>query len=1600
MFRVPRFHSIRLVRGGFFISFLLVIGVTTISPVLAAPVATTTTFLSDVGVVTRSGETIQFIVWVYAGFDPVPTGPIRIIHINDTGEYIDTTILGGKAVVNWTVGEFSEGIHIFEAVFQGFMDFSPSSCNCSVQFDEFTPGSSKTTAISLSTNSTVVYKNSFIRFAVNLEIIGELHPHFREGYIYIKNTNLSGSPTIHTHGPLPLHISALYSFSFDYQIPTFTAVGINSFVAEYTGSSLSQTKPCKSSLCNVTIMSTGFSLIQSFDQHTLQREESILKFNTTVLGDYPIGLELKSYYFLHQEEVIIFDQILDSRQVTAYFSPNSTVPVGILSIITELIDPSTEVQLVYTNSTENVTIIDSARIDHFENATEYRHNEIIRFDVYVTEEDVWTHPVVAKVELIDVTNGNRSISNQTTNQDGFVVIEYSIPTNSTVGSHTFCLITHNTGQYIIDTFQTFPVVIKGFTEFDLSYESGGVDRNSVTIIKVTVLSGGNPISEGFVALEFKVNNSVIEIQSCEPGLEFHYFIKKSHPLGDMDYQVHFFGSPNYDEHIEDFSLTIFSNPHFNSSTMGLNVSTVIKGHTIRIWGQFEDETGKSVIYEEVDLTDITIGTLLGSSITDAQGIFFFDYYISESTQIGLHFIEITYAGNQLEFYHSSINSPTLSFTVRPQLSIIIETEVIADHWTVLTLEGGLKDEISLEWQKEGESEWANIGSVVLNSTGQGFFTWSTPYYKGDFTIRAIGPNSTKYDFSSMYVNPNIFVEGSGVGNSNDPYPFTVNTSEQYQIWIGGQLWQDWHVGGVQVYEYTFTTRGLREILIICNDTYVYYHEYHHSLAVFEDVFVTLSVPLEAPVKVSVNLDGTVLGEVSGPISTLDVTLEVNGTEVQVDSTNGAGNYYFSLVLDKPGYYSLLAKTPETDFYCASLSVESILLIKSNPAEVQILSPLNQTYGAIVEFSFDGNAVDYWYRIEPIETNNRSWSSSIFLELPEGNFICHLYGQNAYGVVSYASTYFTVDTTSPSLILSSPRNITYTKNDIQLSYLTDEKNVVVFLDGLELDNITSGTILTNLAGGAHNLTITSVDNVGNNVTRVVFFNVDTIPPSLEIYSPYNQSYVSGVKIMLGSNGSTVLYYISSIHSYNQTYTEPVQLNLLIGHYTLVVYAFDDSGNIRTDSVSFSIVQTIDLLLNPGWEALDEAGNYVVHAQVMSHPNFDKIGINLNGSFVRCLEWSYLSQDYRITFQLDSPGIWQVTLFANTTLEEYDFYYFEIVWNPPTPIFESISLTHDSSYYEVHVQMDIGDLSLESIQVLYNDSFYDLTKYYGNRWECQLPFIPQNMTLSFYTWYPWDENPSTREEYDILWYAPAISVEFTSTRTNFTLQLQVLKQNASIDTSSAILVVWNGTTLITVNETSFYEDLTGGYQEWQFVSPNLPPRIWNYSISITDIFGIEREFRGIFNSTDIPPIFGNVSIVVLSSHPEGEFRRVEIAVSDDYQVDSVILFVDGIERTPITQNGTYFVFEIWLDEGVHNLQVVAVDDIGQKNYLFLPSIEVTPYHSTSLTSDVEVSTAFFSSHTGNSSETGKETNSFVEIVLVGTIFSGLVATGNVINRKRRD
>jgi len=98
--------------------FMIILNI--ITPIMAAPLETTTTINSSVGAI-KSGESLNFTIYAYSGYDPVIAGPIRITDTN-TSQYTNGNILNGVAIIEWNPASFIEGKHVFKAEFLGYLE--------------------------------------------------------------------------------------------------------------------------------------------------------------------------------------------------------------------------------------------------------------------------------------------------------------------------------------------------------------------------------------------------------------------------------------------------------------------------------------------------------------------------------------------------------------------------------------------------------------------------------------------------------------------------------------------------------------------------------------------------------------------------------------------------------------------------------------------------------------------------------------------------------------------------------------------------------------------------------------------------------------------------------------------------------------------------------------------------------------------------------------------------------------------------------------------------------------------------------------------------------------------------------------------------------------------------------------------------------------------------------------------------------------------------------------------------------------------------------------------------------------------------------------
>jgi hypothetical protein len=147
----------------------------------------------------------------------------------------------------------------------------------------------------------------------------------------------------------------------------------------------------------------------------------------------------------------------------------------------------------------------------------------------------------------------------------------------------------------------------------------------------------------------------------------------------------------------------------------------------------------------------------------------------------------------------------------------------------------------------------------------------------------------------------------------------------------------------------------------------------------------------------------------------------------------------------------------------------------------------------------------------IITTRVTYTGGVFLSnLSDGTHIITVYRgyqnqrRERYDVFAYSNATFSVDTTPPNISFLSPQNETYDAVNVTLNFTLNEAASRIFyvLDGeenhlaTEGNSTLTGTTLTGLPKGNHNVTVYATDIAGNTgASETVYFTVkvqDTFP----------------------------------------------------------------------------------------------------------------------------------------------------------------------------------------------------------------------------------------------------------------------------------------------------------------------------------------------------------------------------------------------------------------------------------------------------------------------------------------------------------------------------
>jgi N-acetylneuraminic acid mutarotase len=166
-----------------------------------------------------------------------------------------------------------------------------------------------------------------------------------------------------------------------------------------------------------------------------------------------------------------------------------------------------------------------------------------------------------------------------------------------------------------------------------------------------------------------------------------------------------------------------------------------------------------------------------------------------------------------------------------------------------------------------------------------------------------------------------------------------------------------------------------------------------------------------------------------------------------------------------------------------------------PPTLQVISPENKTYQQAT-LSFTANRATEWvgYSVDN-HPNVTVATETPLTNLGDGPHSITIYGNDSLGNMgSSGTTYFSIDTTPPTINIITPQNQSYDSTDIQLTFTLNENvtSIQYSLDGQEKQAIAGNVTLPALPNGSHTLILYATDDVGNLGQKTVYFNIAPFP----------------------------------------------------------------------------------------------------------------------------------------------------------------------------------------------------------------------------------------------------------------------------------------------------------------------------------------------------------------------------------------------------------------------------------------------------------------------------------------------------------------------------
>ncbi|MHA2277239.1 MAG: hypothetical protein ACXAC2_15805, partial [Candidatus Kariarchaeaceae archaeon] len=673
-----------------------------------------------------------------------------------------------------------------------------------------------------------------------------------------------------------------------------------------------------------------------------------------------------------------------SSQIPVSFTTD--VAVGNYNLSAELVDGNSDMNLA--NDSFQVTITDEFTIDNFYwdiTGQSVQPGQIIQGYLVAREED--TFAGIESNLTIKVQESGEILFNSDTDVNGYVQFTITVPTNLSHGNHdiSFTLSPITGDNLHLETTTTSEIIILEDTTI-LHQENPDLVRNTNEWFDATVVDGqGFPVDTGNLSLS--INGELL--YETNNIASYLYTVPNNASLGINTINWYYTGKNGYNDSEVSFPIMISSIPVFNNIS-----SSIVETHpsqTVELRTQLLEETGDGIIGATVTVThrDNWGNETQFQILTDSQGWFIHNFNPDEE-DTGTHLFTVEFNGYPEEYYLPITGDLIFEVSVNPTISLILNEQLVVDENSTLEFQGRINQEIQLEIFEN--SNWNEIGLIVLDNSGTGLFDWTpSSTLKGEILLRVTYTSDQVTALFTLVINvrPEISIEAPEqpyiAGNEIN---ILVTSDEEHDIWLDGNLWQSALSPGSRQFGITFTETGNHLLEVIASGNYIISTTQELAIEVRKNYTVMVNMPTRIQKSANTIIDVIIenIGDKS-PIEGLNVELLMNETVIGSTTTSHLGIGSLNITLSQ-GFYNVAVRvTPNEPGVYLSKTVDlgSITVYSVPTIEILDFTPVKGQIVDIEALVTDGvdlvaNITVTFYLKELNDSNTVEIGTSITNEL--------------------------------------------------------------------------------------------------------------------------------------------------------------------------------------------------------------------------------------------------------------------------------------------------------------------------------------------------------------------------------------------------------------------------------------------------------------------------------------------------------------------------------------------------------------------------------------------------------------------------------------------